>query len=63
MQLMWGWVFSPKKLDNAVANAADNNIMVLGGDCNCTLNYILDRNHVEFVIQHRELLDTWECSF
>lgn len=48
LQMMAGSaLFFKKKLSDALSHCPRDNIVILGGDFNCTLNQQLDRNHNE----------------
>ncbi len=62
-----------KKLSDALSQCPQDNIVVIGGDFNCTINPDLDRNHDEphpssaeilkNVIDYHDFVDLWRDSF
>lgn len=62
-----------KKLKSVISEISNNRIIFLAGDFNCTLDYTMDRNHIEphlnsaetlkTVIQFHNLVDVWREAF
>lgn len=67
------YIFFFLKLKDVISEIPNNRITFLAGDFNCTLDYTMDRNHVEphlnsvetlkTVVQYHNLVDIWREAF
>ncbi len=53
---VWERISFFKKLKDVISEIPNNRIIFLAGDFNCTLDYTMDRNHVEPHLHSAETL-------